>query len=654
MLRRLSLDWRPRRLHWRPTRPDPVTLVVLAIVGVGLITRVVDLGVRAMHHDESLHATFSWYFAEGRGYTHNPLMHGPFLFHVTAASFKLFGDSEVTARLPMALAGVAVIATPLLLRRTLGGLGTVAVATFLLVSPSLLYFSRFARNDIFMALWTVLIVAAIWRYREDGRLRWLLVVAAALALSFTTKETTYLTVAVLLVYLEVALASELITQHSLVHGRLEGWRRVIAWAVLLPGAWLVAALWRPLARLRLRLAFFARPRDADLIIVIGTLTVPQLAAAVQAPLTAAGVDVSGDTERWIGAAALSLLFVGSAAIGLLWRWRAWLLVMALFLLITVPLFTSFFTNLNGVGTGFWGSLDYWLAQQDVQRGNQPPFYYLMMLPIYELMVLAGALAGGLWLVWRGDGLAKLLLWWFAGTLFALSIAAEKMPWLTVHLALPLALLAGHALGAAVPAALRALSTASTASLRPIAGGAAAGGVLAAGLLLFALTLRTGVDVTYRHGDTPVEPLIYTQTTPEVPRLAVDIERAVTGDEGAPSVVIDTSSSLSWPWAWYLRDLRVLYAEPETLRAGNFEEGAVLIVATSTLATTDPLRDRYEPAVRYRHRWWFDERGYRAVSAGGMLRDAADGSLFTDWFDFFASRVDESTIGSVDGEVLLPR
>jgi predicted membrane-bound mannosyltransferase len=63
MLRRLSLDWRPRRLHWRPTRPDPVTLVVLAIVGVGLITRVVDLGVRAMHHDESLHATFSWYFA---------------------------------------------------------------------------------------------------------------------------------------------------------------------------------------------------------------------------------------------------------------------------------------------------------------------------------------------------------------------------------------------------------------------------------------------------------------------------------------------------------------------------------------------------------------------------------------------------------------
>src|SRR5262245_10596435 len=44
--------------------------------------RMVDLGSRAMHHDESLHALYSWYLYVGRGYTHDPMMHGPFLFHL--------------------------------------------------------------------------------------------------------------------------------------------------------------------------------------------------------------------------------------------------------------------------------------------------------------------------------------------------------------------------------------------------------------------------------------------------------------------------------------------------------------------------------------------------------------------------------------------
>jgi uncharacterized protein (TIGR03663 family) len=121
----------------RSPRPDRLTLLVLAITAVALVLRLVDLGARAMHHDESLHATFSWYLAEGRGYEHNPLMHGPLLFHLTAGAFKLFGDSEFVARLPMALAGTALVATPLLLRRWLGSVGVVVAAVALTLSPSL-------------------------------------------------------------------------------------------------------------------------------------------------------------------------------------------------------------------------------------------------------------------------------------------------------------------------------------------------------------------------------------------------------------------------------------------------------------------------------------------------------------------------------------
>src|SRR5438874_13511553 len=84
---------------------DWTWLAFLMIVLVGLGLRLFDLGARAMHHDESLHAVYSWYLYVGRGYLHDPMMHGPFLFHITALMYMLFGDSEVTARLPEVLLG---------------------------------------------------------------------------------------------------------------------------------------------------------------------------------------------------------------------------------------------------------------------------------------------------------------------------------------------------------------------------------------------------------------------------------------------------------------------------------------------------------------------------------------------------------------------
>src|SRR5215218_1115292 len=84
---------------WRAwlRKPDSVEWIVIGIVGLALVMRLVQLGEKALHHDESLHAAFSYYFAEGRGYVHDPLMHGPFQFHFIAALFKLFGDGDTMA-----------------------------------------------------------------------------------------------------------------------------------------------------------------------------------------------------------------------------------------------------------------------------------------------------------------------------------------------------------------------------------------------------------------------------------------------------------------------------------------------------------------------------------------------------------------------------
>ena len=59
----------------------------------------------------------------------------------------------------------------------------------------------------------------------------------------------------------------------------------------------------------------------------------------------------------------------------------------------VPLFTTFFINWGGIGTGFVGSLGYWLSQQGVARGSQPLYYYLIVFPLYEYLPLILGLAG---------------------------------------------------------------------------------------------------------------------------------------------------------------------------------------------------------------------------------------------------------------------
>jgi len=54
------------------------------LIAAAALTRFWDLGKRAIHHDESLHAYYSWVLSQGNGFRHDPLMHGPFLFEANA------------------------------------------------------------------------------------------------------------------------------------------------------------------------------------------------------------------------------------------------------------------------------------------------------------------------------------------------------------------------------------------------------------------------------------------------------------------------------------------------------------------------------------------------------------------------------------------
>ena len=179
------------------------TFLWLLLILAAALTRFWDLGYRALHHDESLHAYYSWVFAEGtQPYVHHPLMHGPFLFHMNALVYLMFGASDATSRFAPALAGVALVALPWLLRgrRFLGPWGALAAGFMLLISPSFLYYTRYIRHDPYTAVGSLILAIAIFRYLERPQRRWMITAFVSVAFLFSNHEIVY---AILLAFVMV-------------------------------------------------------------------------------------------------------------------------------------------------------------------------------------------------------------------------------------------------------------------------------------------------------------------------------------------------------------------------------------------------------------------------------------------------------------------
>jgi uncharacterized protein (TIGR03663 family) len=162
----------------------------LALLALAFALRIAALSARPPHHDEAVHAHFADVLARQGAYRYDPTYHGPLLFMVTALVFRVAGESLLTLRLYPVLAGVALAALPLALRRRLGHRAAWWCGLLLAVSPSFLYYSRFARNDVPVALFTAAAGAAALLVRRKG---WRMVpwIGVFLALHAISKETFY-------------------------------------------------------------------------------------------------------------------------------------------------------------------------------------------------------------------------------------------------------------------------------------------------------------------------------------------------------------------------------------------------------------------------------------------------------------------------------
>jgi uncharacterized protein (TIGR03663 family) len=411
------------------------------------------------------------------------------------------------------------------------------------------------------------------------------------------------------------------------------------------------------------------------------------------------------------------LIAVSVAIGLVWHAQRWLVLVAVFLGITVPLFTTLFTNGAGIGTGFVGQLGYWMAQQDVKRGSQPPYYYLIIVNLYEYVLVLGSICAVVCMAYRlvmfrrasqmpmrtadapldqpaansitstesepqpstqpgnqtpitpsnrqhpehdtSSLFAAFLVWWTVATWLIYSIAGEKMPWLSTHFALPMAMLTGWFINRVVNAdvlaqfrqrrgwavvGLSLLGVVLMGRLLSLVAGLDLGAgqpsetfgfvgnalvtVLALTLAFYGmgrltspgtigrmlglstfmflavLTVRTAVMVTYINYDYTREFLFYAHGGPGVKVALNQIEELNKRLGSKDPVKIGYDSDTSWPMSWYMRDFPGQRFYGETL-PGDFEDLQVIM-----LGDGNPKRAEIEPQLAEKYTkfdymlvWW---------------------------------------------------
>ena len=172
------------------------TAALLLVAAGALALRLPQLDRRPLHTDESVHTIkFRGLWDQGV-YRYDPHeYHGPSLYYLTLPSAWLSGargfadTSETTYRILPVLFGVGLILLLPLLRDGLGTGATLAAGVLTAVSPALLYFSRYYIHETLLVFFSLLLLAAVWRAIQSGKLGWCLLAGVALGLLHATKET---------------------------------------------------------------------------------------------------------------------------------------------------------------------------------------------------------------------------------------------------------------------------------------------------------------------------------------------------------------------------------------------------------------------------------------------------------------------------------
>jgi uncharacterized protein (TIGR03663 family) len=170
--------------------------VFTAALALGLAFRLVEPGVRPMHHDEANQAIRFGTLLETGEYRYDRNdHHGPTLYYLTLPFAWIRGQptlaslDERTLRMVPAIFGAATILLLLALSAGLGRATVAASAGLAAISPALTYYSRFYIQESLFTFFTLAFLIALGRYALRPRRATATWAGVLAGLAYATKET---------------------------------------------------------------------------------------------------------------------------------------------------------------------------------------------------------------------------------------------------------------------------------------------------------------------------------------------------------------------------------------------------------------------------------------------------------------------------------
>jgi predicted membrane-bound mannosyltransferase len=198
-------------------------------------------------------------------------------------------------------------------------------------------------------------------------------------------------------------------------------------------------------------------------------------------------------------------------------------------------------------------LTYWGGQQHNPRLPGRHDYYLVLLALYELPIVVAAIGGIVYAGRRRTPFTDLLLWWAITSCLIYALANEKVPWLMMHILLPLGLLAANWLAA--------VQQRSQWASRVVA---------VMGMVGAIYLVRGTLAANFERPADHHEPMLYAQTTEE---FGDAFRQSLLETRGEPGDFW-VHPAKQWPLAWYLRDSKA--------RLGSATQWAALPAPGGTL------------------------------------------------------------------------
>lgn len=687
------------------------TIFIIVILAFVIFTRLYKLDIKALMHDECMFIYYSRHLALERDYVYNAMLHGPVLEEMNALVFILFGDSDYTMRLFPALCGIGLVFLLLGFKTRLGREGIIAALALFALSPFLMFYARFARNDMPFALFSILTVYLYWKFfRKGGGLTLIFAIISSMMLICIKENqliyffTLYTFAAFMFIvdmikgYIQKRKAADLSPKHKI--------SKMIQEEFSTPPIFLLALLggivfyvvgnhanyyeFRALGFLCVVLYFLMMFRryyfdivnspqtpSGDNIYSLFIIFVNAFALTFFCWILYNDLFSGLFTLKWSLKIIFALLilffvafyFINKAVKGgygedrlvrrfvLLLGEHYWYIVIGLALsyIVYIIVFTTWFKHPEPALGYYKKTFEYWVAEHKKQRIKGPFDFYLPILGIYDLPALLIVVVGTIVTLWRekitrryiltiysiliiigfyhfmnnpistdrwkeidksihmtsyfhfflffsiaflGTALVALFLWrkerfnafcvyWSMGSFLGYSYAGEKVPWVSVHIIIPILLLAAIY--------IQKLWNSSFFKKTAIAWYVV--------FSLFALwNLKSSMIVSFVNHSNIAERMIYSHAPTDVPKCAKEVERIAFQLGTKEKTKILVKGWAIWPMRWYLRNLDwTEWEKPETTTF------PMVIMNYDEAVKIDNIKDNYTIARYGVIRWWVTGR-----------------------------------------------